>query len=178
MTDDGTSFETHVERVLEERARVLARVPAAETAANEMELVVLALGAERYGIDILQVQSIQPLAKLARVPGLPGFWAGLVNLRGRLYPVLNLRRYLALPGEPAEGGKVVVAAGGSLDVALWVDNVLEIRRVPLHQIGAPLADAATVAQRGPGVRGVTPDLLVVLDLEVLLGDARLVIQAA
>ncbi len=52
------------------------------------------------------------------------------------------------------------------------------RRVPLAHIGAPLADAATAAQRGPGVRGVTPDLLVVLDLDVLLGDARLVVQAA
>jgi purine-binding chemotaxis protein CheW len=174
LTDDTAD----IERVLEERAHVLARVPAAETAANELELVVLALGAERYGIDILQVQSIQPLAGLARVPGLPAFWAGLVNLRGRLYPVLNLRRYLALAGQPAEGGKVVVVTGGGLNVALWADDVLEIRRVPLDQIGAPLADAATAAQRGPGVRGVTPDLLVVLDLDVLLGDARLVIQAA
>ena len=174
MTDDGAD----IERVLEERARALARVPAAETAGTEIELVVLALGAERYGVNILQVQSFQARPGLARVPGLPAFWAGLVNLRGRLYPVLNLRRYLALAGQPAEGGKLVVVAGGGLSVALWVDDVLEIRQVPLDQIGAPLADAATVAQRGPGVRGVTPDLLVVLDLDVLLGDARLVIQAA
>ena len=173
ITDDAAD----IERVLEERARALARVPAAENHNNEIELVVLALGAERYGVDILQVQSIQARPGLARVPGLPAFWAGLVNLRGRLYPVLNLRRFLALAGEPAEGGKVVVVAGGDLSVALWVDDVLEIRRVLLDEISAPLADAATAAQRGHGVRGVTPDLLVVLDLEVLLGDARLVIQA-
>jgi len=168
---------TDIDRILEERAHALAQVPAVETARDERELVVLALGAERYGLDILQVQSIQPLAGLARVPGLPPFWAGLVNLRGRLYPVLNLARYLALPGQPAEDGKVVVVAAAGLSVALWVDDVLEIRRVPQQQIGAPLADTATAAQRGPGVRGVTPDLLVVLDLDVLLGDARLVVQA-
>ena len=168
----------YIDRILEERARALARVPATETAANEIELVVLALGPERYGVDILLVQSIQPLPGLARLPGLPPFWAGLVNLRGRLYPVLNLHRYLALTGQPAESGKVVVVASGGLSVALWVDDVLEIQRVAPDQIGPPLADPATVAQRGPGVRGVTPDLLVVLDLDVLLGDPRLVIQAA
>jgi purine-binding chemotaxis protein CheW len=168
----------HIEQVLEERARLLARAPEAEASAHEVELVVLALGPERYGVDILQVQTIQALSGLTPVPGLPAFWAGLVNLRGRLYPVLNLRRYLALPGQPAERGKAVLAAAANLSVALWVDDVLEVRRVSLDQIGAPLADAVTAAQRGPGVRGVTPDLLVVLDLDVLLGDPRLAVQAA
>jgi purine-binding chemotaxis protein CheW len=175
MTDESAA---RIERILEERAQALARVPAAEAVQDKAELVVLAVGAERYGIDILKVQTIQALTGLARVPGLPGFWAGLVNLRGGLYPVLNLRRYLALPGQPPEGGKVVLVAGAGLNVAVWVDDVLEIRRVPHAQIGAPLADAATAAQRGAGVRGVTPDLLVVLDLEILLGDPRLLVQAS
>src|SRR6185295_13275165 len=113
----------HIDRILEERARALAHVPPDENHSDESELVVLALGAERYGLDILQVQSIQPLAGLARVPGLPPFWAGLVNMRGRLYPVLNLHRYLALPGQPAADGKVIVVAANGLSVALWVDDV-------------------------------------------------------
>ena len=175
MTDQSAA---RIEAILEERAQVLARVPASDAARQEAELVVLALGQERYGVDILQVQTIQALAGLARVPGLPAFWAGLVNLRGRLYPVLNLRRFLALSGQPAEGGKVVLVSGANLSVALWVDDVLEIRRVPLDQIAAPLADAATAAQRGAGVRGVTADFLVVLDLEILLGDPRLLVQAS
>ena len=176
MTDTSESA-ARIEQVLEERARALARAPEDESASHDAELVVLALGEERYGVDILQVQTIQALAGLTPVPGLPPYWAGLVNLRSRLYPVLNLRRYLALPGQPAEGGKVVLVEAAGLNVALWVDDVLAVRRVPLDQIGAPLADAVTAAQRGPGVRGVTTDLLVVLDLDVLLGDPRLVIQA-
>jgi purine-binding chemotaxis protein CheW len=174
---DLADNKSRIEQVLEERARALARAPKDETASHDAELVVLALGEERYGVDILQVQTIQASAGFTPVPGLPPYWAGLVNLRSRLYPVLNLRRYLALPGQPAEGGKVVLVEAAGLNVALWVDDVLAVRRVPLDQIGAPLADAVTAAQRGPGVRGVTTDLLVVLDLDVLLGDPRLVIQA-
>src|SRR5258708_11886722 len=126
MTDQSAA---RIEAILEERAQVLARVPASDAARLEAELVVLALGQERYGVDILQVQTIQALSGLARLPGLPAFWAGLVNLRGRLYPVLNLRRYLALPGEPAEGGKVVLVMAAGVSVALWVDAVVEVRRV-------------------------------------------------
>ena len=167
-----------IQAILERRASVLAQAPQAEEPGESIELVVVALGAELYGIDILQVQAIQMLVGLTPVPGLPACWAGLVNLRGRLYPVLSLRRYLALvePAGAASTGKVVLATAAKLTVALWVDDVLEVRRVPLAQIGAPLADADAQARRGAGVRGITPDLLLVLDLEALLGDPRLVVQ--
>ena len=171
--------QVRVEQVLDQRARALARVPELVATGHTVELVVVALGAERYGLDAVQVQTIQALAALIPLPGVPAFWAGLVNLRGRLYPVLNLRRYLALAGAPpAAGSKVVLVSAANLSVALWVDDVLELRRVPLAKIGPPLADTAVQALRGPGVRGVTDDLLVVLDLDVLLGDPRLVVQAA
>ena len=176
MTSDE---EERIQRILAERARVLARAPEAEAQGDSMALVAVALGPERYGLDILRVESIQALAGLAPVPGLPAYWAGLVNLRGRLYPVLNLRRYLELPEGPnTTAGKVVLVTAADLTVALGVDDVLEVRRLPLDEIGPPLADSATQAKRAPGVRGITPDLLIVLDLDALLSDPRLVVQAS
>jgi purine-binding chemotaxis protein CheW len=112
------------------------------------------------------------------VPGLPGFWAGLVNLRGRLYPVLNLRRFLGLPGEaPAGGGQIALVLMDDMSVALWVDAVADVRQVPLDEIGPPLAEAAGEPGGARFVRGVTPGLLTVLDLEALLADPRLTVQA-
>src|SRR5258708_7479016 len=131
MTDQSAA---RIEAILEERAQAGAGGRGAQGARQEAELVVLALGPERYGVDILQVQTIQGLSGWARVPGLPAFWAGLVNLRGRLYPVLNLRRFLALPGQPAEGGKVVLVAGANLSVARVGDRGLGRRRGPLKRI--------------------------------------------
>lgn len=166
-----------LQRILEERAQALARTPHVETPDETVELVVLALGPERYGVDVEHVQEIQPLAGLTSVPGLPFFWAGVVNLRGRLYPILNLRRYLELPeAAPVEGSKVVLVAAANLNVALLVDDVPEVRQVPQAQIGLPLTDAASARRETQNVRGVTPDLLAVLDLEALLADARLVVQ--
>ena len=85
------------QRILEARARRLAQPPDAPIAGEMLELVILALGTERLGVDVRHVQEIQPLGELTPVPGVAAFWAGLINLRGRLYPVLDLRRYLGLP---------------------------------------------------------------------------------
>ncbi len=87
-----------VRQVLEERARALARPPEDQADGDALELVVLAVGAERYGVDVRQVREVRPLAGLAPVPGTPACWVGLVNLRGSLCPVLSLRRYLRLAG--------------------------------------------------------------------------------
>ena len=166
-----------MQRILEARARELAREPEADERGDTLELVVLALGAERYGVASELVQAIHPLAGLTPVPGLPAFWAGLVNLRGRLYPVLNLRRYLGLPGEAPANGKLALVAAAGLSVALWVDEVPEVRQVPLAQIGPHLSEAPEEQAGASGRHGLTPDFLAVLDLEALLADAHLVVQA-
>jgi purine-binding chemotaxis protein CheW len=165
-----------VARILAERARALARPLHGEVPGETVELVVLAVGPERYGLDTGHVTEVQALTGLARVPGLPPVWAGIVNLRGTLCPVLDLRRYLSLPepGGRAAARKVALVAGTGLTVGLLVDDALGIARIPASRIGPPLmgAPGATRAE----VRGVTPDLLTVLDADELLADPRLVVR--
>jgi purine-binding chemotaxis protein CheW len=177
MSDEA--LEPHsIQSILRARARELAKPPRVEARGDTLELVVLALGPERYGVASQNVQAVHALGGLTPVPGLPAFWAGLVNLRGRLYPVLNLRRYLGLAGEAPADGRLVLASAAGLSVALWVDGVPEVRQVPLAEIGPHLSEALE-GQAGPaGQHGLTPDLLAVLDLEALLADARLVVEAA
>jgi purine-binding chemotaxis protein CheW len=169
-----------IERVLAERARLLARPDDPPPAGDVLDLVVLGLGPERYGVDLHCVQEIQPLAGLTPVPGLPSFWAGLINLRGHLYPVLDLQAYWSLPPggtAPAVRKVIIVAATGSasspaMAVAVLADDVLGLRRLPLAALGPPLAGAALQHS----VRGVTADLLTVLDLPALLADPALIVQ--
>ena len=176
MSDQALGPEA-LRGILLARARELSRPPQTQASGDTVELVVLALGAERYGVASENVQAVHALAGLTAVPGLPAFWAGLVNLRGRLYPVLNLRRYLGLAGEAPSDGKLVLAAAAGLSVALWVDEVPEVRQVPLAEIGPHLTEPLEGQAAAAGRHGLTPDLLAVLDLEALLADARLVVQA-
>ena len=160
--------------VLEERAAALARSSDDdETSGETISIVVLVVGDERYGVDVQDVQEIEPLDKLTPIPGTPAFWAGVVNLRGSMYPVLDIERYLSLPATAAENPKVALVSRGGLSVGLLVDEVAEIRKVRSSEIGPPVADGSSKAEV---VRGVTPDMLSVLDLEALLADPALVVE--
>lgn len=164
-----------IQRIFEERARALARPLEAESAGEMVVLVVLALGAVRYGVDIHHVQEVQPLGRLTPVPGVPPRWAGLVSLRGRLYPVLDLYRHLGLPeAKPVAVGRIVLVSAAGLEVGLLVDDVPDVQPTSRAEIGPALTMAASAGRQF--VTGVTKDLLSVLDLETLLADPALVVQ--
>jgi purine-binding chemotaxis protein CheW len=162
--------------ILEERARALSRSSEDDVASGEtIGMVVLAVGDERYGVEVQDVQEIEPLDKLTPIPGTPAFWTGVVNLRGSMYPVLDIERYLGLPASGgAENPKVALVSRGGLSVGLLVDEVAEIRQVRSSEIGPPVADGSSA--KAEVVRGVTPDMLSVLDLEALLADPALVVE--
>jgi purine-binding chemotaxis protein CheW len=177
VADIDTSVDrAESQRIMEERARVMARPLQAEEPEDTLELVVLTLGPEAYGLDARRAREVHPLADLAPVPGTPPFWAGIVNVRGTLYPVLDLHRYLELPEAAAsEGdGKVLLVSGSSLTVGLLVDDAPGIRRVAVSTVGPPLGGTSEATRRI--ARGITDDLLTVLDVDALLSDPRLTLK--
>src|SRR5579859_3819889 len=89
------------QQILAERAHALAQPLLTDEPADTVEMIVMVLGRERYGVETRCVKEILGLAELAPVPGTPAFWRGIVNVRGTLYPVLDLRRYLSLPADDA-----------------------------------------------------------------------------
>lgn len=180
MTDDGTLTDQHItdpqeiQRILEERTEALARVTEEEDTGETISLVVLTLGAERYAINIDYVREIRPMETLTQLPATPVFWLGLVNLRGTLAPVLDLRRYLGIQAGGTDVSQLVVVEDAGISVALKVDDVPEVRVVPVANIGPSLVEASS--ERPDLQIGLTADLLAVLDVAALLSDPSLVIQ--
>lgn len=175
MRDDATRL------ILEERARELARPIEEEERGEITSLLILGVHDELYGIDIRVASETRPLADMAPLPNVPPFWKGLVNVRGRLCPVLDLGRYLQVPetdgsheaGEPGHG-MLVVIGDAVVTVALLVDSVGEIRRVPDGAIKPSPTEGLGGASRA--ILGVTHDLVSVLDTDALLGDRGLIVQ--
>jgi purine-binding chemotaxis protein CheW len=161
-------------RILDERAAALARSAESEARGEAVRLLVLDVGEERYGIQIHAVQEIEPLTRLTSIPGTPAFWAGVTNLRGSMYPVLDLRRYLGLAGADGQGSKVALVRAEGLSVGLLVDEVLEVREIPVSEIGPPVSESN--ATRADVVSGVTSDMLSVLDPAALLAGPGLVVE--
>ena len=170
MTDTPID-RAEIRAILEARAQVLARSPEAEPAGPMVDLLVLSLGRERYGVELHHIEEIQPLRGLAPVPGTPRFWSGVVNLRGRLHPVLDLAAYLGVSESRPEGAtsqQIVVVSSAGLMVALLVDEVAEVIRIRHDDIGPATADRREI------IRGITANLLTVLDLDAVLNDPKLV----
>ena len=172
---EAVPIDEEGQRILEERARALARPLGSEEEEEEdvTALVVLVLGPERYGVDIRRVRETRPLEAFSPVPGTPEFWVGLVNVRGTLYPLLDLRRYLGLPDEDVVEGpkKLVLVDGMRFTVGLIVDDALGVRRVPTREIGPALPGGTDTGRQVTS--GVTRDLLAVLDVDALITDPRL-----
>jgi len=163
-----------VRRILEERAEALARPPDTQERGEMLGILMLAVGPERYGVPLGEIVGIEPLAKLARVPNVPAVWAGLANVRGRLCPVLDLATYFGLsPWEEPGQRKIVVVAANGVTVALLPDEVSDVAWILPEEIAEPPS-----GRRGAhlALRGVTADLLAVLDVEALLADPHLVVD--
>jgi purine-binding chemotaxis protein CheW len=137
------------------------------------------LAREEYGVDVRQVQEIRRVAEITSVPRAPEFIRGVINLRGRILPVLDLRRRLAL-GEVAmdRAARIVVVRIKERLLGLLVDGASQVLKVKVSQIEP--APEEVVQKGGDYIRGVAKladRLIILVDLERLLahelaGDAQ------
>ncbi len=137
---------------------------------SEQQFVVFELDGESYGVDIGRVQEIDRMQKITTVPEVPPYVEGIINLRGRVTPIVNLRARLALPAaaETAQS-RIVVVISGDIWVGLVVDAVSQVLRIPAAAVEPP--PAMLSLQQTGFLRGVAklPDRLVILlDLDQLV----------
>lgn len=161
--------------ILRARARRLARVPASGPSEEQVDVLEFTLADERYALLASQVHDVQPLRELTPLPCTPAFLRGLVNLRGRLVAVIDLKRFFGLP-EPGitDLHRIVLLRKGEVEIGLLADTVEGVRAIGRnHMQPAPPTVGGIAAEY---IAGVTPERLVVLDADAILDDPRLVIE--
>lgn len=134
------------------------------------QFVVCRIGEEEFAVDVLSVQEINRLVEVTRVPKTPHYVEGVINLRGRIIPVLDLRRRFGLMSvQQTSQTRVVVVSHQSRLVGLVVDSVVEVLNLPKHAIEPPPSVGnATGAEYTLGVGRLENRLLILLDLNRLL----------
>lgn len=143
--------------------------------AREEQVVVFRVDHEVYGIDIAAVHEIIVWQPVTRVPRAPGFVEGIINLRGSVIPVIDLRRRFGLPpGERGRHTRIVVVEIGRVMVGLVVDGVSEVLRIPAGAIEPPSEVIAGVdTEFIRGIARVDSRLVILLDPErILARDER------
>ncbi len=126
-----------------------------ETATNDNELIQLVsfdLGTEEYGIDILRVQEINRMVEITRIPQTPRFVEGVINLRGKVIPVMDLRTKFGLERkEHDRSSRIVVCDVDGSIVGMVVDAVSEVLRISASTVAMPVASSLA-----PGTTGFRP----------------------
>jgi len=135
-----------------------------------LQLVSFNIGREEFGVDILKVQEINRMITITKVPNSPDFVEGVINLRGRVIPVVDLRIRLGM--EKIEYGKntrIIVVEIEGKTIGFIVDSVSEVLRIPKSITEPPPTIVAGIQAEYITAIGKLEDrLLILLDLEKIL----------
>lgn len=160
--------------LLRERAQRLAKEPPAEEDGERLEVVEFLLGAERYAVEASFVREVHPLREVTHLPCTPPFVLGIMNLRGEVLSVLDLRSFFDLGEGTAELSKVIVLRCATMEFGILADAVIGVRTILARGVQPSLATVAGIG--ADYLKGVTRDHLVLLDAGKMLNDKRLVVH--
>jgi purine-binding chemotaxis protein CheW len=158
------------------RARRLAQGTKSATVFEAaVEVLEFRLGQERYAVESQYVQEVHPLKELTPLPCTPSFVVGIVNVRGRLVPVLDLKRFLDLPEKGlTDLHRIILVRGEDFEVGVLADVIVGVRSIPIDTLQPSLPTLTGV--RSEYLKGVTGERLVVLDLARILADPRIIVR--
>lgn len=138
--------------------------------AKPFQVVVFQIGKELYSVGIDSVHEIVRIPCVTEVPDAPPFLEGVINLRGRVIPVIDLRKKLGLPAaEWNKSTRVLITENAGAMVGLLVDAVAEVKKLPPESVDAPPEMIAAVGiEYITGVAKVDDMLIILLDLRKVL----------
>ncbi|VAW35112.1 Positive regulator of CheA protein activity (CheW) [hydrothermal vent metagenome] len=137
-----------------------------------LQLVTFRLGNEEFSVDILKVQEIIRLMELTRVPKAPEFIEGVINLRGKVIPVMDLRKRFGMPkAEDTSEARIIVVELASTTVGFRVDGVSEVLRLPADTVEPPpIMVSGVETEYIRGVGKLDDRLIILLDVEKVLTE--------
>jgi len=140
--------------------------------AELLQLVTFSIGDEEFGVEILKVQEIIRMLEITKVPKAPPFVEGVINLRGKVIPILDLRKRFGLQSRSHDKNtRIIVIEINSMIVGFIVDSVSEVLRLPANTVEPPPPVVAGLdSDYISGVGKLEDRLLIMLDLNRLLSN--------
>lgn len=141
---------------------------------HERQIVAFCLGSETYGVDIQKVREIIPIQKIVPVPRAPDFVEGIINLRGKVIAVLDLRKHFGFEKkEPTPEQRIVLTESDGERIGVIVDSVSSVLRISENSIEPPASViAGDEVDYIQGIAKVNDSLIVLLDLTRIISDAE------
>ncbi len=168
--------ERSSKEVLEGRAAKLAKIPLDGQASRERtEIVEFLIAHERYGIESGYVREVYQVREYTPVPCTPPFVLGVINVRGRITPVLDIRKFFGLPDrERGDVYRVLILQSDAMEFGVLADEIIGVVRICPTDLQATLPTLNGV--RIEYLKGISPDRLTVLDAGKMLADPNLLVH--
>ena len=162
--------------ILKKRAKELAHEPERREKADEMlDEVEFDLANERYAFPLAQVREVSVLRELTPVPCTPPFVLGIMNLRGEIRTVVDLKKFFDLPWAGiTELNKIIIIERDDLQIGILADAMRGVSRIPLADLQPALPTLTDI--RADYLRGITSERVVVLDAAKILSDPRILVD--
>jgi len=137
---------------------------------EEIQLVIFGLGSEEYAFDILTVQEIKRMTDITRVPHTPEYIKGVINLRGSVLPVLDLKaRMNLLPTPITEDTRIIIIKTEEVFVGILVDAVSEVVSMKCSEIEPPQGSGSIVTENYvKGIGKLGDRLLIILNPQSII----------
>ncbi len=165
------------EEILHRRAKALSIVPAVENGSEKNSLLVVKflLAKELYGIETLFIQEVLPLKELTLVPGTPAFIMGVINVRGKIFPVLDPKKIFNLPEHGiTEFNKVILINYEDIRFGLVTDEIRGTEIIPISAL-----NPAPYTLSGIGtefIQGITVEGLIILQTGTLIKSKHIIVN--
>ena len=138
-----------------------------------LQLVSFTLANEEYAVDILNVQEINRITEITKVPNAPDYVEGVVNLRGKVIPVINLRKKFRLPEKNSDDTtRIIIMDIQGVTNGLIVDSVSEVLRIPADIVEpSPPVTSNASSTFIKGIAKLEKRLIILIDIDKLMGEA-------
>lgn len=162
-------------RILRDRAISLAKEPEKVIAEEYLEIIEFALAYERYGIESSYIHEVYPLKELTPLPCTPPFLLGIINVRGRIISVIDIKKFFGLPEKGlTDLNRVIIVKNDKMEIGILADAVLGARPILTGEIQPSIPTFTGI--REEYLRGITKDRVVILDIARLISDKRIVVH--
>ncbi len=139
-----------------------------------IQLVTFKLGQEEYAVDIQYVQEIIRIQEITQVPDIPDFVEGIINLRGKIIPIIDLQKRFKLKKyNDSEKTRIVVVEQNEKIIGLTVNSVKEVLNISTDKIEPPPSTVAGIGKEYlKGIGNLENRLLILLDLNSILLESE------
>jgi purine-binding chemotaxis protein CheW len=171
---EATTEEIKV--VLRSRAKALAREPEREGEAEEyLEILAFLLAHETYAIETAFIREVYPLTELTPLPCTPDYIFGIINIRGQILTIIDMKRFFDLPEKGITNlNRVIVVEEQDMALGILADEITGIRNIPKSDLNPPLPTMTGI--HAGYIKGVGGEGIILLDMERFLNDRQLIVH--